>query len=65
MGKPGSEFSTTDCNLMSYFCRANLDMFWSKEPSTVAVSLSAYKQAHRNRMLKDMPPEIIPQGPYQ
>ena len=64
MGKPGSEFRTSDCELMSYFRRANLDMFWSKEASTVAGSLSAYKQARRNRVLMGMPPEIIPQGPY-
>lgn len=64
MGKPGSEFRPSDCELMTYFRRANLDMFWSKEPSTVAGTLSAYKQARRNMIQKGMPPEIIPQGPY-
>lgn len=64
MGKPGSEFRTSDCELMTYFRRANLDMFWSKEPSTVVGTLNAYKQAQRNMMQKGMPPEIIPQGPY-
>lgn len=63
-GKPPSEFRTSDCELMSYFRRVNLDMFWSKEPSTVAGSLSAYKHARRNMVLKGMPPEIVLQGPY-
>ena len=35
-GRNPSELSRKDGNLMAFIRRANLDAFWSREPSTVA-----------------------------
>lgn len=62
--RPASEFSVGDSLLLSFVRRVNLDMFWSKEPSTVGGTLSSYRWCRRNCIAVGIEPMVVQQGPY-
>ncbi len=56
--------SYTDCNVLPYLRRFNLDMMWSKEKSTVNSNLLAYKAYCSILATWQMDPENLARGPY-
>lgn len=62
--RPTSEFSMGDSLTLSFVHRVNLDMFWSKEPSTVSGTLSCYGRNRQNCNAVGIEPIVVPQGPY-
>lgn len=64
-GKEMSSFNQRDRIMMSYTRRVNLDMFWSKEPNTVATTLKNIKKGRNNSARLGLTPIIISQGPWE
>ena len=63
-GKEASAYNQQHKVLMSYIHRVNLDMMWSKEPSTVSSTLNNLAKARKNSARLGLDPLVIPQGPW-
>ena len=59
-----NEFFPADARLMSYIRRVNLDMFWSKEGSTVGATYRALKKARGLSEQLGLTPVRIVVGPW-
>lgn len=64
-GRELSQFNQRDKTLMSYIRRVNLDMMWSKEPSTVSSTMNNLVKARKNSARLGLDPVVIPQGPWE
>lgn len=64
-GKEASAYNQRHKVLMSYIRRVNLDMMWSKEPSTVSSTLNNLVKARKNCARLGLDPLVIPQGPWE
>lgn len=64
-GRELSQFNQRDKTLMSYIHRVNLDVMWTKEPSTVSSTMNNIKKARKNSSRLGLPPVVIPQGPWE
>lgn len=64
-GKEVSAYSQQHKVLMSYIRRVNLDMMWSKEPSTVSSTLNNLVKARKNSARLCLDLVVIPQGPWK
>ncbi len=58
------ETSYNDARLLCYIRRVNLDMFWSREPPTVAALLTQIKKGNRMSRYLGLDPVALPLGPW-
>ena len=59
------ESDPQDIRLLGYVRRMNLDIMWSKEPSTVKNVLYQLKKGARLSEELGLPPVILPRGPWE
>lgn len=64
-GKEVSQFNQQHKVLMSSIHRVNLDMMWSKEPSTISSTMNNLVKARKNSARLGLDPVVIPQGPWE
>jgi hypothetical protein len=64
MKRPARDIYDADARLLAYIRIVNLDMFWSKEPSTVANTLRALVKGRKISEELGMDPVNIPVGPW-
>jgi hypothetical protein len=56
--------NTGDVRLLGYIRRVNLDLFWSREPSTVSNTMSQIKKVNRLSEDLGLNPVQFPRGPW-
>ena len=64
MKAEANDWYPNDARILAYIRRVNLDVMWSREPSTVASTLNALDRAKRSSEELGLTPQVIKLGPW-